>query len=120
MVLCRALIMPRCSLTHAVRFASAGTCRPTSLCFISVARTIRSLAIVLWFCFLRAPRRFGGVLLVDLGSRSAELRNRGTVQFAITTYRKGPTGFSILELIFATITLLVGLAPIAQVGHASI
>src|SRR6266403_5000828 len=120
MVLCRALIMPRCSLTHAVRFASAGTCRPTSLCFISVARTIRSLAIVLWFCFLRAPRRFGRVLLVDLGSRSAELRNRGKMQFAITTYRKGQRGFSILEMMFATIILLVGLVAIAQLVPASI
>src|SRR6266436_1055140 len=120
MVLCRALIMPRCSLTLAVRFASAGTCRPISLCFISVARTIRSLAIVLWFCFLRAPRRFGRVLLVDLGSRSAELRNRGKMQFAITTYRKGQRGFSILEMMFATIILLVGLVAIAQLVPASI
>src|SRR5260370_29530691 len=120
MALCRALIMPRCSLMHAVRFASAGTCRPTSLCFISVARTIRSLAIVLWFCFLRAPRRFGRVLLVDLGSRSAELRNRGKMQFAIKTYRKGQRGFSILEMMFATIILLLGLVAIAQLVPASI
>ncbi len=42
------------------------------------------------------------------------------MQFAITTYRKGQRGFSILEMMFATIILLVGLVAIAQLVPASI
>ena len=42
------------------------------------------------------------------------------MQFAITTYRKGQGGFSILEMMFATIILLVGLVAIAQLVPASI
>ena len=42
------------------------------------------------------------------------------MQFAIKTYRKGQRGFSILEMMFATIILLVGLVAIAQLVPASI
>src|SRR6266436_3113747 len=74
MLLCRALIMPRSGLMHVARFASAGTCRPVFLCFISVARRIRSLAIARSFCFLQVSRKCGPVLKADLGSGSLEIR----------------------------------------------
>lgn len=41
-------------------------------------------------------------------------------QFAFTTGRKGQRGFSILEMMLATIILLVGLVAIAQLVPASI
>jgi len=42
------------------------------------------------------------------------------MQFAFTTLRKGQRGFSILEMLFATVILLVGLVAIAQLVPVSI
>jgi len=47
---------------------------------------------------------------------------RGTeakVQFAITTHRKGQQGFSVLEMLLATVILLVGLVAVAQLAPVS-
>ena len=41
------------------------------------------------------------------------------MQFAITTHRKGQRGFSVLEMLLATVILLVGLVAVAQLVPVS-
>src|SRR2546421_6174689 len=93
------------------------------MCSTWAARTVLSSDIARSCCFLRAPRRFGPLLTVAPGSELASQDRKSTRAVMLNEFTKQSRrerGFSLLEMMLATIILLVGLVAIAQLVPATI
>src|SRR2546421_4939607 len=93
------------------------------MCSTWAARTVLSSDIARSCCFLRAPRRFGPLLTVAPGSELASQDRKSTRAVMLNEFTKqsrNERGFSLLEMMLATVILLVGLVAIAQLVPATI
>jgi prepilin-type N-terminal cleavage/methylation domain-containing protein len=87
---------------------------------MSAMPTIPIPVIALWSCFLPAARKLGLHRRADHGARLVRVQTANTMQRSFFRLRDHQKGFSLVEMLFATVILLVGLVAVAQLVPASI